>query len=130
MKNNVEKFIAKRLFSKKRRYKHTKRVVKLCKYFSEVLEVENRNILIKAAWLHDIGKIESDKKHHKRNIVIPILEDNNYKNKKIDDIVYIIENHKGKFNPDKLILESAILRMCDKLDKYNKIKKRKQEVYV
>lgn len=36
-------------------------------------------------------------------------------------VVEIIEQHKGAFAPDdKLWLEAAILRLCDKIDKFEK----------
>ena len=45
-------------------------------------------------------------------------------NVNIDDVAYIIQFHKfedcERFNPQKYVLECAILCICDKLDKLNK----------
>lgn len=41
--------------------------------------------------------------------------------KNMSDIYGIIENHRGKFKPDdSYAIEAAILRICDKLDKFAK----------
>ena len=111
-----ERIIAKCALSKDK-YEHTKSVVGLCKYFAEILDLENKKILVNAAWLHDIGKSIDNEKHNEKDIVLSVLESYEYHKKSIDDICSIIENHKGKFVPKKFILESAILRLCDKIDK-------------
>lgn len=47
------------------RFEHSKRVVNLCEEMAEKLNVKDINILVKAAWLHDVGKIMNNKEHHK-----------------------------------------------------------------
>ena len=101
--------------------KHTQRVVKLCHKLYEKLNNNSCNIkydlLISAAWIHDIGKTNEKniKGLHHLSVVlgemIPIkLKD--------DDVFGIIEQHKGIFNPKRLFRECAILRLCDKIDKF------------
>ena len=107
---------------------HTIRVVEMCETFSRVLELDDNEgeILIKAAWLHDIAKLDfSDvngkDEHHKKEYIKKCAKECNLDIKDHSEIYGIIKAHKGKFDPPKNIaLESAILRICDKLDKFNK----------
>ena len=99
-------------------YKHTKRVVELCEKFIRAGLSVNAEMLLDAAWLHDVAKaIDAGKEHHKPKVVREALK--GYKVKDLDNLVGIIENHKGGFSPKAYELESAVLRICDKLDKYS-----------
>ena len=126
-KINIEKIKVCDAFNKGENFEHSKRVVKLCKYYAKVLGIDKnkKNLLIRAAWLHDIGKIQDINKHHNRNIVINSLNKIKYDSDDINVIVDIIENHRSEFEPSNYILECGILRICDKLDKYNKDKPEK-----
>lgn len=102
---------------------HTERVVALCEEFAEMYpDAVDRDLLLDAAWLHDIAKYRVDNKHNNPQKVLAQLE----KYALGDDIVdigtvaNIIEMHKGTFKPQEKKLESAVLRLCDKLDRLEK----------
>lgn len=106
-------------------YEHTGRVVALCKMFADELQrvgiSVNLNILLMAAWLHDVGKSVNKDAHAEAKTVQLALEP--YKDdlkSEMDALLSIIPTHNSEdFSPDdKYKLESAILRICDKLDKY------------
>ena len=102
---------------------HTKRVVELCSRFADLFSDEiDRKLLLDAAWLHDIAKSKHGEMHHDKECIIEIL--NEYEEAEIadrkDDIAEIISAHKKAFNPSSHELESAILRICDKLDRFKK----------
>ena len=109
---------------------HTERVVQFCQEFADYLEAKgiiiNKPLLIHAAWLHDIAKFDSGAEHNEQENVKKILDkyDMELSEFSIESITYIISMHKDEFNPEKYIRESAILRVCDKLDKFNKKPKR------
>ena len=93
---------------------HTKRVVKLCKKLCKIIPEINEEMLISAAWIHDVGKLETKGLHHFAIVLEKVLPD-----ELIDkDILGIIEQHKGVFNPKSHSKECAILRFCDKIDKF------------
>lgn len=132
----IEKSIAKKILKDNyiKDYKHTEKVVELCKKFSQSLHIDNETLVLKAAWLHDIGKPSEDKyekmglrdekhKHNSTEILSGILHDFDYNDNAANDILEIILWHRGDFLPRRLQLESAVLRICDKLAKYEKGKK-------
>lgn len=99
---------------------HTERVVQFCKKLCEEIPDINDEIVIKAAWIHDVGKLQEGDEHHNcparfRKIIPDDLRD--------DDVFEIIKQHRGKFNPEKNPKECTILRLCDKIDKFRDIKK-------
>lgn len=109
---------------------HTKRVFKLCKSFLEEYEDSanvRKGLLLKSAILHDIAKFDEGKKkknHNSPKLVkaammkasISINDKNEMKH-----IYNIIKAHKGEFKPKpNNAMEAAILRICDKLDRYYK----------
>jgi HD superfamily phosphodiesterase len=106
---------------------HTERVSKLCREFAEVLNLDKERaaLLNDAAWLHDLAKYkknnEKRKDHYKK--VKAAIEEGNYflENKSV--LYNIIEAHSEDFRPYKeYTLEAAVLRICDKLDKFIKKK--------
>lgn len=104
---------------RKKLKKHTKRVVELCDKLCKKLNDNgcsiDKDILISAAWIHDIGKLETTELHHFAIVLEKVLSD-----ELIDkDISGIIEQHKGVFNPKSYPKECAILRLCDKIDKFH-----------
>jgi len=64
-------------------------------YHSVFREVRNKNLLLMAAMLHDIGKADPAKEHSKRGAKISrgILERMDFNRSEIDDAVFLIENH-------------------------------------
>ena len=124
----IEKEIA-NLSLEKRVFEHSMRVVNLCKKFTAKLNIADSNLIERAALLHDIGKKIDNENHHKESVIKKTLKKYNYAPTDINDIVYIIKHHKGKeFHPNHLEIECSILRICDKLDKFNKSKKDKQDI--
>lgn len=102
---------------------HTEQVVKLCEEFADKFSNDiDKTLLIDAAWLHDIAKPTAGDNHHIDDFVRPILK-KYISGSRLDDIVEIISVHKNGFNPKNNKLESAILRICDKLDRFRKNKK-------
>lgn len=101
---------------------HVKRVQNLCKKFSENIPGLQNKLLSEAAILHDIAKKKNKKEHNKPKYVKEVLFD--AKINDIDENVFeIIKAHKDEFDPPKGIeFEAAILRICDKLDKFTKAK--------
>ncbi len=109
---------------------HTERVVSLCNEFADSFPDEvNRKRLLNAAWLHDIAKYRRKKHrifsqpHHNKpkNVKRAVASVSPYINKpKLKPVTKIIVSHKGEFAPKSNELESAILRVCDKLDRFAK----------
>jgi len=64
-------------------------------YHSVFREVRNKNILLFAALLHDIGKSNPAKEHSKTGAKIakPILKRFGFNSTQIEDAVFLIENH-------------------------------------
>ena len=64
-------------------------------YHAVFKEVRNKNVLLFAALLHDIGKSDPDKEHSKTGAAIarPILERFDFNNQQIEDAVFLIEHH-------------------------------------
>ena len=125
------KKIAKRELSKSA-YRHTRRVVILSVVFLERF-LENcwanfgtapyvyKKLLIRAAYLHDLLKAFPfyEDVHHKKWALREVLGEYDLSHEAA--LVDVIAAHKGKFHPsEEYELESAILRICDKLDKFYK----------
>ncbi|MCK5685600.1 HD domain-containing protein, partial [bacterium] len=64
-------------------------------YSSVFKEVRDRNVLVFAALLHDIGKSDPEKEHSKTGAKIakPILKRFEFNSTQIKDILFLIENH-------------------------------------
>lgn len=103
-------------------YQHIKRVVNNCKKIYENMSIsdEDKNIIISAALVHDlidyklIDDIEKEK-----NKLIGLLEESNYKDSQIKEIIYIIENMSFSANIDgkkELSLLGKIVQDADRLD--------------
>ena len=123
----IEKIAKQILQNKPNTWEHTERVVELCTEFSTRLDADvNMKMLHAAAWLHDVGKTVDNESHSKKRAVQQALE--KYKDDLTGDmdtffmktLIAMIRVHKGNFDPPEgYELESAILRICDKLDKYH-----------
>ena len=108
---------------------HTLHVFFLCNTFINLLnrrivQVDEEMLLVSAI-LHDIAKPEG-KKHNKQEYLIKAFKEAGIKLPSEHELkVYkIIKAHKGNFSPEvDCTFESAVLRICDKLDKYRKGKK-------
>lgn len=121
---------------------HSHRVRCICQEISDSLDdtslaltLKRKDLIYKAAYLHDISKAELPKKNSKR-------KDHNQASAKVIDKCFdcsgskenaqyakelkeIVIAHRGAFSPSKNIaLEAAVLRMADKIDKFNKIRRR------
>lgn len=120
------------LYGSKSDKKHSKRVCRLCKKIVKRLKnnsVDNiqSDLLYKAAYLHDIGKANYDGDAHPYMSVVCMYDSFDCSGKKSRKyarrISHIIIAHKSDFCPPKdVAIEAAILRMADKIDKYNKSK--------
>lgn len=155
MENNYEKFLSslmeseikklkekkkaekktkriKKIKKKLKRFKkikpHTRRVVKLCKKLCKKLlknscEIKD-DILINAAWIHDVGKVEDKEFHHLPIILKKVVPVDLH-----DDVLFeIVEQHRDLFNPQNHCKECAVLRLCDKIDKFHKTKHSKEKI--
>lgn len=122
------------LYGGKSDKKHSKRVCRLCKKIVKRLKnnsVDNiqSDLLYKAAYLHDIGKADCKGDVHPFMSVVCMYDSFDCSGKKSRKyarrISHIIIAHKSDFCPPKdVAIEAAILRMADKIDKYNKSKYR------
>lgn len=58
-------------------------------------EIRNKNVLLAAALIHDIGKSDPDKEHSKRGVKIagPILDRLGFKQTEKEDILFLIQHH-------------------------------------
>lgn len=102
---------------------HTERVVSMCMDFADKLDISHydRNILINAAWIHDIAKSISGEAHNMPENVKSAVSKAGYNIDSDIAVLDVICAHKGDFSPEAgLALVSSILRICDKLDKFNK----------
>ena len=112
--------------------KHTQKVVIRCDQLAKKLIDEERcidcNLLKDVAWLHDVRKLNKGKKkrHHLPSQVRCAIE-NVVEEDINDDWLEIISQHKGDFKPAKYPMESAILRLCDKIDHLRQATKKKKE---
>ncbi|WP_159459216.1 HD domain-containing protein [Helcococcus massiliensis] len=103
-------------------YQHIKRVVNNCKKIYENMSIsdEDKNIIISAALVHDLidYKLVDDIEKEK-NKLIGLLEESNYKDSQIKEIIYIIENMSFSANIDgkkELSLLGKIVQDADRLD--------------
>lgn len=102
---------------------HTERVVGMCADFSDKLGMshDDTELLINATWLHDIAKGDYGEAHNMPENVKNAVENAGYHIDEDNVVLGVICAHKGKFSPKcDLALISAVLRICDKLDKFNK----------
>lgn len=118
---------------------HSKRVRNICKMIVNELEKSGiavkKKKLYKAAYLHDIGKASCSGDAHPFMSVVYMYELFNCKTKGdrkyANEVSSIIVSHKGCFCPcSSVIMEAAILRMADKIDKFNKDSKEANESYI
>ena len=66
--------------TKKKLKKHTKRVADYCEELAEIWNNESQNkvdveLLLDAAWLHDVGKIRNKNKHEKKKTIKKVIDD-------------------------------------------------------
>lgn len=108
---------------------HSENVCKICEDITSQLKTSEikvrKGLLKKAAYLHDIGKANCRGDVHPFMSVVNMYNHFNCSgkdNKKYaQKLSHIIIAHKGFFCPPKCVaIEAAILRMADKIDKYNK----------
>ena len=112
---------------------HTERVVKICKKIIKHLDIDKhtKKIIYRAAIFHDITKLieDSELKNH-NELVGELLDDYFESDKDLEMITSIIKYHKGEFEPDEdVAVAAAILRMADKIDKFNKKDKKAEKKY-
>lgn len=99
---------------------HVKRVLFLCEEFIARGVSVDANLLLEAAILHDIAKADHKKEHSKKNVLEKVLPSKGVDPKNVIILCDIIANHNGTFAPLCFSFEATILRLCDKLDKFNK----------
>lgn len=120
---SFERYIQSLLTDIKNMRKHTERVVALCEEFADRYpDAVDRELLLDAAWLHDIAKYRADKRHNSPKRVQAVLEKNELGDEidSLEAVVDVIAMHKGRFDPWENELECAVLRLCDKLDRFEK----------
>lgn len=106
---------------------HTERVVELCKEFIKKYVKKHPGkidgeLLVASAWLHDIARYEAKDRHNIPEKVEAVLKKCDGYDKlsdRLQDILAIISVHKDEFEPKKNILECAVLRLCDKMDRFD-----------
>lgn len=104
---------------------HTQDVVDLCtelvRKFTDQHSDIQETLLINAAYLHDVARFKNGKDgHHKKDCVKKVIGDLVPEGEEYEAVLEIIKQHRKGFNPQGFIWESAILRLCDKLDKFSK----------
>lgn len=103
--------------------RHTDRVMEICERFVSELGdgLVNEELLFTAAALHDIAKFDGQEDHHKA--ALKIIEREGWSQHLSDpsQVEQIITAHRKSFHPGPDVeLEAAILRLADKLDKFEK----------
>lgn len=109
-----------------KRMRHSQRVVSLCEELAGRFEAGkvNSRLLTEAAWLHDVAEDYNNDEHHRPEAVKAVIGGCELDGG-LEDVTAIISAHRGKvFMPANYELESAILRMCDKIDKVNKAREK------
>lgn len=92
------------------------------------IKEDEKKLVYKAAILHDIAKFDDEDKHNKK--AKEVLYEFCKEDEDFEQLCSIIKYHKGKFKPDKgIAVIAAILRMADKIDKFNKNKNNAEEKY-
>lgn len=102
-------------------YLHFMRVTKMAKLLCEV-ERGNKNVVVPAAWLHDLVLIKKD--DPRRSLASKLsagaarkfLQSINYPNEYIDEIAHAIESHSYSANITAKTLEAKIVQDADRLD--------------
>ena len=105
------------------RLEHVEAVVKLAVKLAEELEAD-RDVVLAAAWLHDIAKTSSGEKSDRSHelegarLARNLLAETDFHPEKIDAVCDAICKHKGLYKDHKIEpLEAAILWDADKLSK-------------
>lgn len=104
--------------------RHAKRVRDLCEVIIEQLPEEwkqgiDKQLLIDAALLHDVGKEQEKITGQAHNEIVPqVLRALDVEDEKLFEVIRV---HKGSFVPRCAEREAAILRIADKIDKLNKV---------
>ena len=114
---------------------HTFHVFALCGTFTDLLgnniKQVNKEILLYSAILHDIAKPIDSEEHNKKQHLLKALAEAKISipPERIGSICSIVTAHRsGTFDPPREIAaESAILRMCDKLDRFRKGSKKAEK---
>lgn len=101
---------------------HSTRVADISMNIISIINIINedeKELVYKAAILHDIAKFDDKNNHNKK--AKKVLSKFCGKDEDFENLCLIIKNHKGKFKPDKdIAIMAAILRLADKIDKFNK----------
>lgn len=96
-------------------WEHTERVVELCRYFGEKLDVDI-SVLLTAALLHDIGRGNTNHAEKSAEMAEPILRELGYKENEILKIKDVIITHSWTATKKANSMEAKILSDSDKLD--------------
>lgn len=105
-----------------KRARYAQRVVLLCEELAGRFKAGKVNLplLTEAAWLHNVAEDYNDGGHHRPEVIKAVISGRE-PDGGLDDVTAIISAYRGKlFMPEKYPLESAILRMCNRIDKVNK----------
>lgn len=107
---------------------HIRRVFRMCYKITQKYDDLNINqdLLLTSALLHDIAKPKFGLLHPVPLLVSMACKDVGIRIKNEKQIADIVYYHSGKkFRPKAYPLEAAILRMCDKIDKFHTVKIKK-----
>lgn len=84
----------------------------------------DKEIIILAAWLHDIGSIRHGRKDHHINgakIAKQKLTELNYPPKKIEHICTCIHNHRGSLTNERKTIEEKIIADADTMSAFDNL---------
>ncbi len=119
------KIKARRLFESARGshdWEHTLRVHRLCRHMGPA-EGADMNVLLTAAYLHDIGRSHQDRAngticHAQKGATMakPLIEKHGFTNAQKDNIIHCIATHRFRGDKKPESIEAKVLFDADKLD--------------
>ena len=96
-------------------YEHTSRVLEMCRHIGKI-EVADMRILLPAALLHDVARVEQNHAEAGAEKAKPILQRYGYTPTEIEEIANAISTHSFSGKKPPTTLEGRILSDADKLD--------------
>lgn len=106
-------------------YYHIEAVVKNAKILAKKYNADEEIVVI-AAWLHDVASITDyslyDKHHiYGADIAEEILKEFNYEQEKIDRVKMCIINHRGSVNNERLTIEEKCVADADAISHFDNV---------
>ena len=109
-----------------KRADHTRRVVGFCQELADRFPEGrlDRQLLLDAAWLHDIAKDRDEERHNDPLVVRSMLAGYSVE-ADLDAVTAVIAGHDAPSGaPVRSPLESAALRLCNRMDKFNRAREK------